>query len=59
MKKKIILKNFAYKEDECEDEIQSKSSNYVNFNSPISQLNNSINENIEYENNDDNNHKKI
>ena len=36
MKKKIILKNFAYKEDKCEDEIQSKNSNHLNFNSPIS-----------------------
>ena len=60
MKKKIFsLNNFVDKEAECEDEIQSKNSNHLNLNSPISSLNNSINENMEYENNDDNNHKKI
>ena len=60
MKKKIFsLNNFVDKEAECEDEIQSKNSNHLNLNSPISSLNNSINENMEYENNDDNNHKEM
>ena len=60
MKKKIFsLNNFVDKEAECEDEMQSKNSNHLNLNSPISSLNNSINENMEYENNDDNNHKEM
>ena len=57
MKKIFNLNNYIEKEAECEDEIESKKSNESINNSSFFSLNNSLNENMDFDN--INNHKKI